>query len=475
MTDIRIDGESVDLTPGTKLVLEGFNPLLDFNTVRGSRVYGFTIPDTPKNRRILGFVNQAQIPYKNRKFYCEKYVNSQLIERGFVVIQDAPAGSYNLYFTQNLGEIFGDLQTRPLPEINFGSLALPPALVANPELATASVVFPSIENPAMYGNQGVGGFVGVINRFSAGAYDPAGRVPMVLVKWLMEAFGELTGWGFTGSFLQDPDLSRLLLYNLYSLDGISGPAASINYQNHLPDMTFGGMVLAFRQLFNLFLDFDVRRKVLTMDFGDDILGAEVTLDWSAKVAVGHTKVPDLQNRLELSYNIDNNDALFKPIPEAFDKYTTAETVNTAGGSVTPIRSAFSTLQTNPATGLAMTSQPGISVFNKDNTNRPLPKVLFWNGLNPDGLPVASHTRNGKALAWHGAGNLVDTYWRGFERFKANTFLIRKDVALTPADLATFRFRNKVHIRGVNYIVGSYKALLGENKNVVPAELELWKV
>lgn len=475
MIDIRIDGTSVDLTPGTRLTLEGFNPMMDFSTVQGSRVYGFTVPDTPKNRRLLGFFNQAQIPYKNRKFYAEKYAGGQLIERGWVMIQDAPAGSYNLYFTQNLGEIFGDLQTTPLPEIDFGAVATAAVLQPNPSLAGASVVFPMVENPGFYGNAGVDGFGGFINRWNGGGYDANARVPMVLLPWLMDAFGELTGWQFNGSFLQDADFRRLLLYNLYSLDGTSGPAAAIHYQNHLPDLTFGGLMLALRQLFNLYLEFDVRRKVLTLDFVDDILAAECGLDWSDKVAPTHTKIPDLQNRLELAYNVDGNDALMKPIPAAFDKYTTPETANTAGGSVMPVRSAFSTLQTNLVSGLATTSQPGTSVFNKDNTNRPAPKVLFWNGVNGAGQPLATNSRNGKALTWHGPGNLVDGYWRRYERFKASTFLIRKLVTLTPADLATFRFRNKVHIRGVNYLVGNYKAVLGVDENVIPAELELWKV
>lgn len=470
MVDIRLNGESVDMLPGTKLTLEGFNPILDFTTVRGSRVYGFTLPDTPKNRRILGFFNQPQVRLSTQKFYCEKYVNSQLVERGFVMIQDAPAGSYNLYFTQNLGEAFGDYQTTLLPDINFGSTAIPASPVADPDVNTAALFFPMVENAGLYGNAAVAGFSGAVNGYNAGAYSSAGRVPMLALRWLFTQFGGLTGWSFGGNFLQDPDLKRLILYNLFTLDG----QTSLLYQNHLPDMNFPDVLKALRQLFNLYLDFDVRRKVLTIDFIDDILKADVVHDWTDKVAPVHVKVPDLQNRLELSYNIDNNDALFKPIPDAFNLYQTPETGNAVGGSVTPIRSAFSTLQTNPVTGLAMTSQPGISPNNKDNTNRSLPKLLFWNGM-VGGKPNATNARNGKAMVWHGPGNLVDTYWKEFERFKVNTFLIRKAVVLTAADFARFSFKNKVHIRGVNYLVGSYKAMLGVDEKRIPAELELWKV
>ncbi|RAJ94194.1 hypothetical protein LX87_04079 [Larkinella arboricola] len=473
MVDIRIDGYSVDMTPGTRLTLERFNPMLDFSAVQGSRVYGFTLPDTPLNRRILGFVNQAQVPYRNRKFYCEKYVNTQLIERGYVKIQDAPSGSYNLYFTQNLGEIFGDLQNVLLPDIDFGSVAAPAAPVLDVDHLTAPFAFPQVENPGFYGNNGsVPGFNNAMNRVDvvSGVMDEKARVPMVFLPWLFQQFGEMTGWQFDGGFLEDPDILRLLFFNLYSLDELS----TIQYQNHLPELSFPQLLIALRQKFNLYMDFDVRRRLCTLDYSDDILKAPTMLDWSAKAEPTHTKLPELQNRLELSYAIDGNDALMKPIPADFDKYTTAETAQTAGGSLLPIQSRFSTLQTNPTSGLAMTSQPGISVYNKDSAARGMPRLLFWKGIT-DGRPVATNEINGRRLVWNGAGNLVDYHWRAFERFKANTFLIRKILYLTPADLATFRFRNKVHIRGVNYIIGSMKAVLGADENIIPAEVDLWKV
>ncbi|MFD1143449.1 hypothetical protein ACFQ4C_20150 [Larkinella insperata] len=126
MFDIRIEGYSVDLKPGTQITLEKYNPMLDFATVQGSRVNSFTLPDTPLNRRILGYFYDPQVGYTNRRYYCEKYVDSQVIEQGYVKIQQSAAGETTLYFTQNLGEIFGDLQGLALSEIGFGQLALPP-------------------------------------------------------------------------------------------------------------------------------------------------------------------------------------------------------------------------------------------------------------------------------------------------------------------------------------------------------------
>ncbi|WP_233207784.1 hypothetical protein [Siphonobacter sp. BAB-5405] len=191
MLEIRIEGHSVELSPGMAITLEKFNPLLDFSTIQGSRVYGFTLPDTPLNRRIMGHFYNPQVGYKNRRFYCEKYVDSQLVERGYVKITEANAAGWSMYFTQDLGNIFGDLQTINLSEIDFGSLAIPATEIVSPE----AFCFPTILNPGFYGNQPVEGFSGQVNEVGS----QVARVPMFFVNWLLDQFGQ---WWAGG--LMDP-------------------------------------------------------------------------------------------------------------------------------------------------------------------------------------------------------------------------------------------------------------------------------
>lgn len=460
MLDIRIEGHSVELTPGMALTLEKYNPLLDFTTVQGSRVYGFTLPDNPRNRRIMGHFYNPQTGYTNRRFRCEKYVDSQLVERGFIKVQEATAAGWTLYFTQNLGEIFGDLQTINLSEIDFGSLAIPETAF------TDAFCFPTIQNGGFYGNQNVEGFAGLINQIDSNV----ARVPMFFLNWILDQFGGMVGWQFAGDYFADPDAANLILANLFSLDGLS----EIVVKNHLPAMTLGGLLIELRKLLNLYMDFDVRRRVCDLSFADDILKAPTLLDWTAKANLTHTKIPDTVNRLELSYEIDGNDALLKPVPAIMDKYITAETTANEGGSTLPIKSRFSTYLVDPQTGLSMTSQPGISPLNKDSNNQGTPKLLYWKGLQDD-IPTATAQGSEHSLFWHGENSLPEKRWAAFERFKGNTFLIRKVLYLSPADLATFSFKNKVHIKGVNYLVGSIKASLNSTQKLVPVEVELWKV
>lgn len=468
MFDIRIEGYSVDVKPGTQIILEKYNPILDFSTVQGSRVNSFSLPDSPLNRRILGYFYDPAEGYKNRKFYCEKYVDSQVIEQGYVKIQQASSGETSLYFTQNLGEIFGDLQVIPLSEMAITPLAWPAAPVANANHLVDPACYPSIENPGFYGNQGFGG---LINQWNGSSYNNDARIPHFFLKWILEQFGQLSGWHFKGSFLSDPDMVRLCLANLYSLDG--GGSALLP-SNHLPDLTMGGLLIELRKLFNLFLDFDVRRKVCDIGFVDDVLASPCLIDWTNKASPTHTKNPETVNRLDLSYELDNNDALMKPIPASMDKYMTPETAANEGGSALIVRSKFSTYLTNASTGLSMASLPGISPTNKDSQNRGTPKLLFWNGMVA-GKPTATNTSGDRSLLWHGEKNLVDNHYRRFERFKSDTFKLNKMLMLDPADMARFSFKNKVHIKGVNYLVGSMKAAFQKNQNAIPVDCELWRV
>lgn len=470
MLDIRIDGEPADLKPGSSLTLERFNPLLNFESIQGSRVYGFDLPETPTNRRLLGYFYQDQVGYQSRKFRCEKYLHGYLIEQGYVMIHEVTATGFSLFFTQNLGEIFGDSQNILLSQLGLGLDPAPASPVAAANHLTDRYCFPTIQNDGFYGNQGVSGFNGLVNEYSSGAYNASARVPMPFLKCVFSQFSTLTGWSFVGQFWQDPDLSRLILYNLFSLDG----GADINSNNHLPDLTLPNLLIDLRKLFNLYLEFDIRRNTCTMDFGDDVLASGEVLDWTDKTQPNHVKTPELANRLELSYALDGNDGLLKPIPASMDKYTTLETVANAGGTLVPIQSRLSTLLTDAVTGRAVTRQPGVSINNKDNQNRPTPKLLFWNGL-VNGEPRATSAHGNRSLLWHGPNNLVDGGYRRFEAFKGDTFSTTKLVYLSPVDLALFSFRRKVHIRGVNYVVGSMKAALGEQRQGIPTEVQLWRV
>lgn len=134
-----------------------------------------------------------------------------------------------------------------------------------------------------------------------------------------------------------------------------------------PWLTISNLLIDLRKLFNLYLEFDIRRQSCTMDFGDDVLASDEVVDWTDRARPDHMKIPELANRLELSYALDGNDALLKPVPATMDKYTTLETAANAGGTLVPIQSRLSTLLTDSATGRAVIRQPGRSTTKTTRT------------------------------------------------------------------------------------------------------------
>ncbi|OIN55675.1 hypothetical protein [Arsenicibacter rosenii] len=473
MIDIRIEGQSLDLASDTAFSLETFNPLFDMSEIQGARVYPFTVPSTPRNRRILGYFYDPKVGYDNRRYRAEKYLFGEQIERGFIRIIEVNEKGFSLYYTHNLGEIFFDLQKTRLNEmLDLGSEPVPASPAVNPSLTDAGTkyFFPSVINPSFYGNNTTVSYSGTVNNWNGSAFLPNARVPMIYLKWLFNRFAQLANFRFAGDFFTDPTLSRLLLFNQYALDG----ATTLSYTNHLPAMTMPELILNLRLLFNLYLEFDPWNRILTADFAKDIISTQHVIDWTNKAFPNHTKIPELINRLDLGYEIDSNDLLMNPVPADFDKYITPETSLNQGGSILPVRSRFSTLNTDATSGLAKIQQAGISVNNKDSSQSGSPKLLFWNGVI-SGVPTATNQYGNVRLAWHGANNLVDRYWSNYEAMRESTFLVKKIVHLTPGDLARFSFRQKVHIRGVNYLVGSIKASIIMDRQTVLCEVELYKV
>ncbi|GAB4044575.1 hypothetical protein [Spirosoma jeollabukense] len=100
------------------------------------------------------------------------------------------------------------------------------------------------------------------------------------------------------------------------------------------------------------------------------------------------------------------------------------------------------------------------------------KLLCWNGA-VNGIPQATNAQGNRRLTWSGTNNLVDAECRRFEAFKGSTFSVTKIVYLSAFDLALFSFW--VHIKGVNYLVGSMKAASGVNQKTTPTEVVLWRV
>ncbi len=449
-----MDGQVVDLTPDTSVGLELINPFLAYEDILSNRATIPALPATRRNRIILGFPDLLQSEAVGMRYKCEKYYNGQRLQAGVAILTEA-AQTFALAVVQPLGELFGDAQKKTLPELSFGTLALPATLTPTLQQFGRNVLaFPTVLNADFYGTNGTAiNYSGRVNNYQAGAYTAAGPVvPFPFLKEILLQISELTGVSITGQFMEDPDLSQLLLYNTRALDG----RTTVELQKHLPELTIPGLLLELRKLFNLAMRVDTNERAIRLDFMDNYHKMATSKDWSKKALKGAKKRPEMARRLQLGSEQDSGDGLTKDKPPILADYLTPELATET--TITPLTSRFSTLLTDPATGLAITSQAGISEQFGQLSSKFTPRLLFWNGLqaapNAEPLPVATAKRGALSLYWTGADGLAATFWKRTEANRVSRFYLERNLDLNEVDLATLDFSEKVHINGLDYWVAS---------------------
>ncbi|MBN8827068.1 MULTISPECIES: hypothetical protein [unclassified Spirosoma] len=444
---IRIDGQVVDLTPDTKVNLELVNPYLVYEDILSAKATIPAIPATSRNRIIMGFPDLLQNDAVGMRYQCEKYYNGQLLQSGVAILTEA-AQTFALTVVQPLGELFGDLHTKTLPEVDFGAIALPGALTPVLQQFGRNVVaFPTVLNSEYYGTSGASiGYSGKVNAYAGGAYTAGPLVPMVFLNEILLRVSELTGVTITGPFIDHPVLSQLLLYNTRSLDG----NPFITLQQHLPTLTIPELLLELRKLFNLAMTVDTVERSIRLDFTEGFHQRAAQINWSDKALKDFKKRPETARRLQLGSLADGGDGLAKDKPGILADYLTPELESDTG--VSQLSCKFSTLLTDDATGLAITKQAGITAQFGQLTNTFTPRLLFWNGLQY-GIPTATARRGGYSLYWNGENGLAVRFWGKTEANRKRQFYLERGLALNEVDLATLDFSEKVHINGLDYWVG----------------------
>lgn len=457
--DIRIDGLSAELSSGYTLDMTLNSPHFDYSKVAGN-VFGLpTFPLSRRNQFLFGYWEQPQAGAVLARRKLEQYYNGQLIREALFVLTEAGPGGYTGAMVENLGEFFGDWQTRLLTELDLGTVPTPSVLPAAGIAldGQTALVFPTILNPDFYGtNGGAISYSGKVNEFSGGAYTATGpKVPMVMLRWLLTKIAMATNTTIDGTLLTHPAYSQLLLYNTRSLDG----AATISPAKHLPDMTVVDLLLELRKLFNLRLSFDLANRRLTLGFWADALRQPAVLDWSDKAVGRPVKTPETNTRLQLGYELDGGDALTKDKPALLADYVSGGT-----GAIAALKSRISTLLMDDAAGTAKASQPGVTAQFGQGSNSFGSRVLFWNPVG--GIPLASNTLNGFGLTWLGPNGLYQNHWRETEAMRASQFYAKQSFVLNETDLARLDFSQKIHSNGVDYFVLSVNVSLPITK---PAE------
>lgn len=447
--EIRINGSVLDLALNNTVSWERTSPYFVYDDIFSDKLDIPSVPITARNRAIFGFIDIVNLGSVHPRFTFEKYLNGQLIQEGTAFVSDVAGDGYKLTVVQRLDEFFGDIHNTPLSEVDLGSVPLPSTLL--PDLidglagATAAY-FPTILNTDYYGDKGSEvSYTGIVNEYDGG-YLPGPKVPMPLVHYVLHKIGQACGVTMTGDFFTDPFCQRLIHYNVRALDS----ETSMILNRFVPDLTPPQYVLELRKLLNLSLDFNTVSKTLTIGFTDDIMSGPTTVDWSDKLVKGSRKIIERNRRLHLSMSLDGGDSLMKDKPAILDDYLAPAFAEDLG--IAPVKTVFSTLLTDPSTGLPIAKQAGSTAMFNMLQNQSAPRLLLWNGIDTeDHIPVALPYWEGKTLYWNGAGGLKEIWWSKTETMRRNICYLDAELTLNEADLARFDLKKKIHINGMDYL------------------------
>lgn len=313
MIAFKINGEFLDLLPGTQLELEEENPLLQFNDeVKGSHSFPFDIPITEKNARILGFTHRTQAAGVD-KYDAICYDNDLQHSVGYVKIENIKSnlnayksGRISCYYLISSSYFFQDVKDKKLSHLLWGgerSFPNPievvppggrfPQLAANTfwghikDCAYGTVnqfdyTFFPIQNNSMitktdrqakymnawtYRNNVTPQFsvwTPITDSLNFAIYNTV--FPAIYLSYMIREIFKEVDWAIDGEVLDDPDFNKVVVQSFRDISwrygvGFDWPdTVEFSLKDHVPDVTIAEFIIAVKNRFGMVFTFDKGKK-----------------------------------------------------------------------------------------------------------------------------------------------------------------------------------------------------------------------
>jgi hypothetical protein len=352
--EIKIANESLELRPGTMLEIERNNPFLQFSDeVTGDYSVPFDVDLTPKNNRILAYAGLIQNRIDSRGLETRIHGNGTQHSLGKTKIEKpshnlnrSSDGSISLYYLSGIASFYQDVKDRKLQEVDLGgdrTFAWDSAnhldflvngngfwghlhkVIDAPVNGYDYAFYPLVNkgflningSSDLINNMGFVGGRAVFNELTTGFQDINPIVPFPYLHYVLKKAMDHVGWKIEGAFLEDPDFKKITLVNFVAINwGGYSPAlvrafgfgsVKFNLQNHVPTMTIPEFLLALKNRFGWWLDFDrVSKTIRIKTLQDAALGQRKNLTPYAsplviKTVAAEKKIYALKNNFFIEY------------------------------------------------------------------------------------------------------------------------------------------------------------------------------
>lgn len=304
MLQILINGEALELIPGTTITLEETNPFLQFNNeIQGTYSFPFDVRNSPTNNRLLNYLGTWQ------KVNDGAGVDAVLIDNGLQIasgkikverpvhhLNNQLDGQLSCYFLGNISSFQQDIKGVKLRDINVGGVRSFAGTDASPwydstfgqhvlnvakGITVTDYTFFPVKNeswgldPGVLGNDG--DVMNKVYQTASGMTIGPILVPFPYLKYVLVQAIAHVGWTIEGDILDDADFERVVMINFRAIDwanfreggGITyflDPYATVSFdlKNHLPDITIGEFLVALKNRFAWWYDVDHAGKKITI-------------------------------------------------------------------------------------------------------------------------------------------------------------------------------------------------------------------
>lgn len=353
---IEIAGEKLELAPGTVLEIESANPFLQFNeqNLLGEYSLPFQVIANAKNNRLLGYAGVGQQRVTNAAVDAILYDKSLQVGTGSVKkekvnvhLNRVSKGTISCYYLSKASGFWQQIKDMKLREINVGG----DRSFAWEGLSTITDGFWKHIHQVAAGAVGAYDYAifPVINYgWSEGEYTPPLMnkvyydamqafpvtfpntygaehgfrmnriVPFPYLKYVLTKAFEHAGWTVSGDILDDADFQKIVMINFKAIDygykTFPGPdyvyrdPVVFNLQDNLPDISLSAFLIALKNRFGWYYDFDNTAKKCTIRMLRDLVN-EAPTDKTAYSSPLIFKTILQDNPLYALRNNDGNGAL----------------------------------------------------------------------------------------------------------------------------------------------------------------------
>lgn len=286
MLEIRTaDNRPFDLLPNTGINIERASSLFAIELPIEAYSYPIEIPASPNNKQLLGFPDMpestvamgAKIPV-TLSVYGYNVIDGQMtiIRASSTRISVAIVGSNNV----------NAILDSSLKTIDYGTpitFAVTADIISEADAAAIATVdtydycFPPHSNPIYDTTIVVSSIVNSYNATSATYNANNPMVPFLYLLVVLQNIADAMNLGLVGSWTIDTEMKSLCIYNTWN---IYSNNSSIDYRNHLPEMSVRELLVAIKNMFNLNMYIDTNNSTLVMDWKTVPNASTAQADWT---------------------------------------------------------------------------------------------------------------------------------------------------------------------------------------------------